>query len=400
MSESIRSSFQDLLPVLYEKMKSVCPGITDMELDEFRYACEGVHLADGWDSVKPDQVEEIENKINKVDFYEAIQLKPRKGDRIVMDESILNLTRMLCAGLVMETYPPEWIRSHFFFDIRGFYFLHRTTYFTPEIEAHLGSKPWRKFESRREMFDHEQAVGYQLFQKANAETDACFLDTVQRLAALKGLPVLIAIAGQTAAGKTEIVERLRQAFEHAGRKVTSIEMDNFLTDRDFREERGIDSRGKEALHYKLFEQALSDIYQGKPISIPRYDFVHATSSHDMEGNLRSGCSPIEIPPADVIFMEGNFPFLLPEIARMINIKVVYLTDDDIRMKRKWKRDMDYHKKYDLMYFLNRYFREQFIMAEQVYRPQMLTCDMVVDTSNAAIWLTPELQQVMGNELSN
>jgi len=93
-------------------------------------------------------------------------------------------------------------------------------------------------------------------------------------------------------------------------------------------------------------------------------------------------------------MEGNFPFLLPEIAYLIDIKVVYLTDDDIRLKRKWKRDMDYRKKYDLMYFLNRYFREQFIMAEEIYRPQMMLCDMVVDTTNAAIWLTPEILQVL------
>jgi hypothetical protein len=62
------------------------------------------------------------------------------------------------------------------------------------------------------------------------------------------------------------------------------------------------------------------------------------------------------------------------------------------LKRKWKRDMDYRKKYDLMYFLNRYFREQFIMAEEIYQPQMMLCDMVVHTTDAAIWLAPEFLQ--------
>ncbi len=400
MSVSSRSSLQDCLPALYEKMKSVCPGMADLELDEFHYACEGVHLADGWEAVKPDSMLEIERKVNNINFYEAVQLKPRIGGRIVMDENILNLTRMLCVGLVTEAYPPDWIKKHFYFDIRGFYFLHRTAYFTPEIEAHLAYKPWRKFESRRDLFDHVQSVGYKLFQQANAEVDECFLSTIQKLAALKGLPVIIAIAGQTAAGKTEIVERLREAFERTGRKVIGIEMDNFLTDRDFREEHGIDSRGKEALHYELFKQSLMDIYHGKAISIPRYDFVRATSSHDMQGNLRPGCTPIYVPAADVIFMEGNFPFLLPEIASMISLKVVYLTDDEIRLKRKWKRDMEYRKKYELMYFLNRYFREQYIMAEEVYRPQMKTCDMLVDTTNAEIWLTTDLQKVLGDGLSN
>ena len=53
--------------------------------------------------------------------------------------------------------------------------------------------------------------------------------------------------------------------------------------------------------------------------------------------------------------------------------------------------MDFRKKYELNYFLNRYFREQFLMAEQVYKPQMELCDLVVDTSQAEIWATPSVQ---------
>ena len=88
-------------------------------------------------------------------------------------------------------------------------------------------------------------------------------------------------------------------------------------------------------------------------------------------------------------MEGNFPFLLEEIAPLIGIKVVYLTGDEIRLKRKWRRDIDYRKKYDPNYFLNRFFRNQPLMAEKCYRPQMQICDLVVDTTGAAIWATPE-----------
>ncbi len=72
--------------------------------------------------------------------------------------------------------------------------------------------------------------------------------------------------------------------------------------------------------------------------------------------------PIEIEPADIIFIEGNFPFLIEEVLHLIGIKVVYLTDDPIRLKRKWKRDIDYRKKYEPNYFRNRYFKDQFIMA--------------------------------------
>ena len=141
-------------------------------------------------------------------------------------------------------------------------------------------------------------------------------------------------------------------------------------------------------------QSLEDICRGNKVAIPRYDFVEATSSHDLDGNLKPGRAPVEIEPADIIFVEGNFPFLLDEIAHLIGLKVVYLTDDEIRLKRKWKRDMDYRRKYEPIYFLNRYFREQFLMADECYLPQMQMCDMIVDTTGAALWVTPEIAKIL------
>jgi uridine kinase len=237
-------------------------------------------------------------------------------------------------------------------------------------------------------------VGYKAFREANAEVDALFIESVHKLIAALGSPVLLAIAGPTAAGKTEIVERLRVDFEGRGQKTTSIELDNFLTDRDYREEKGIFTQGKEALHFELFQQSLRDITAGKRIIIPRYDFVYATSSHDLSGKLKPDGVPIEVEPADIIFIEGNFPFLIEEVAPLIGIKVVYLTDDPVRLKRKWKRDIDYRKKYEPTYFRNRFFKDQFIMAEIAYRPQMEVCDILIDTTGAAMWVTPEIAQFL------
>jgi uridine kinase len=171
-------------------------------------------------------------------------------------------------------------------------------------------------------------------------------------------------------------------------------MDNFLTDRDQREEKGIYTLDREAIHFELFRQGLEALCRGRKITIPRYDFVYATSSHDLDGTLKPGGVPIEIDPADIILIEGNFPFLLEAVTHLIGIKVVYLTDDAIRMKRKWKRDLDYRKKYEPTYFRNRYFRGQFLMAQKCYRPQMQVCDLVVDTTGAAIWATPGIAEIL------
>ena len=58
------------------------------------------------------------------------------------------------------------------------------------------------------------------------------------------------------------------------------------------------------------------------------------------------------------------------------------------------KDIDYRKKYAPTYFRNRYFRGQFLMAQKCYRPQMQVCDLVVDTTGAAIWATPEIAGIL------
>ena len=397
MSASNTCSPDVFSEILYEKMKRINPGIEELELYEFRYALDNLYPENGgWASVELNKKEKIEKLINSGHFYTGIQLKPRVDGRIVLDGKIVRLTLVLFVGLVKGEYSEEWVGAHFYFDIRGFYFLHRTVYFTEQVLAHFGGKPFKSFEPRQKRFERYQGVGYRDFKEANAEVDQLFIESVKKLIAVQGTPILLAIAGPTAAGKTEIVARLRSSFEQAGSQVTSIELDNFLTDRDYREEKGIHTLGKEAIHFDLFKQSLEDICQGKKITIPRYDFVYATSSHNLDGNLKAGCVPIEIEPADIIFIEGNFPFLLKEVVHLIGIKVVYLTDDAIRLKRKWKRDIDYRKKYEPTYFRNRFFRDQFLMAQKAYLPQMQVCDMVVDTTGAAIWVTPEIAEILSS----
>jgi uridine kinase len=302
---------------------------------------------------------------------------------------LLSLTRMLLVGLVTGDYSPDWLREHFYFDIRGFFFLSRTVYITDAVRAHFNGSPYRQFEQRQQRFECSHEIGYKSFEAANAEIDQLFIQCVQKLIAAKGTPILLAIAGPTAAGKTEIVDRLRGTFEQAGQKTATVEMDHFLTDRDQREEKGIHSFGKKAIHFALFMHSLHALIQGQKTTTPCYNFIDATSSHDLNGHLKPGRLPVEIEPADIIFIEGNFPFLLDEVFPLIGIKVVYMTDDAVRLKRKWRRDIDYRKKYDPSYLRNRYFRDQFLMAQQCYLPQMQVCDILVDTSGAALWVTAD-----------
>lgn len=377
---------------LFEKMVPLNPAIQRLALYEFRYAIENIYPEAGWDSIELDREDEIERMIRQRDFYDSIEAKPREKDRIVLEQSITRLTRMLFVGLVRGAYSQEWVNKFFYFDLRGFYFLPRTVYFTEAALSHFGGKPFRSFEPRQKQFDDCQDIGYLDFQKANLKIDQALIEGIQKLIEVRGTPILITLAGPTAAGKTEITERLLDAFDRMGKRTTTIEMDNFLLDRDFRDKKPM---GKETTHFGMFKRSLLEILQGRKITIPRYDSLTATSSHDLEGNLRPGCFPLEVQPADIIFLEGNFPFQIEEITGLIGLKIVYLTDDPIRLKRKWKRDIDYRKSYDPAHFRNRFFKTQFQRAEDVYRPQIEKCDLVVDTTAAALWATPEMADILG-----
>ncbi len=133
---------------LFEKMKQINPGISELELYEFRYGLNDLVPEKGWGSVKLDSKEEIEMRLNSRDFYDSIQIKPKVGDRIVLDEQIIRLAQMLFVGLVTGEYELDWVKTHFYFDIRGFYFLHRTHYFTDKVLAHFGGKPFKQFRAK------------------------------------------------------------------------------------------------------------------------------------------------------------------------------------------------------------------------------------------------------------
>lgn len=380
---------------LFEKMKNVDPVIPSLEFYEFKYLLKNMDPGEtGWESITILSEEEILTLIDDDKFYYGVRVMPQKDGITVLDEKVKNLSNMLFIGLVSERYSTDWVKKYFYFDVRGFVFIPRTFYFTEPVLNHFGGKPYKTFEKKQKGFDTFQGIGYRDFMDANAEVDEEFTKSILKIIQKKRTPIVIGIAGPTAAGKTEIVERLKAIFNSQGKRITNIEMDNYFTDRELREKRGVHSMGKEALHFDLLIQTVKDISSGKKIFIPEYNYLTESSSHDEFGRLKPGHKAIEVEPADIIFIEGNFPFLFEEIIPYIGIKVVYLTDDPIRLKRKWKRDIDYLKKYEQVYFVNRYFRTQKPKANACYIPQLASCDIAVYTTGAELWVSEETKKVL------
>ncbi len=382
------SNLTSFAEALYPILVQVNPGIAKLEPYELRYCLDNLTPTQGWASVTPAPEGEIEAQLQDRQFFESIQLNPMRAGRIVLDTQVMGLTQMLLAGLAAGRYSLTWVNSQFYFDLRSFIFYPRTCYYSPAVFEHFGGTPYRKFTPRQTQFAGAFDIGYAEFKQANQEIDRAFIDTVKGLIDALGTPILMTLAGPTGAGKTEIVSRLSTEFQGQQHSFSSLEVDNFFKDRDFRDQHPL---GLQVMHFEIFRQAVADLRNGRSATIPRYNFYTAISSHDVDSQLRLGATPLTIPPADIIFLEGNFPFHIPEVAPLVGLKIVYLTDDPQRLKRKWKRDIDYRKKYDPVSFCNRYFRSQYLRAEEVYRPLMQVSDMIVDTTEATLWLTPELQ---------
>ena len=137
---------QDFSNKLYQRMQQINSGIADLELFEFRYALENLIPKEGWNSVQLQSVCEIEEKINTRKFYESIQLRPKIEGKLVFDAQLTQLTQVLFLGIVENVYSIDWVNKNFYFDLRAFYFFHRTNYFNEKIINHLGEHPYRSYD--------------------------------------------------------------------------------------------------------------------------------------------------------------------------------------------------------------------------------------------------------------
>jgi len=75
---------------------------------------------------------------------------------------------------------------------------------------------------------------------------------------------------------------------------------------------------------------LTDLRAMKPVDVPVYDFT----THQ-----RSPTQARRVHPADVVIVEGILVLHIPDLRRLLNMKVYVDTDDDVRLARRIQRDV-------------------------------------------------------------
>ena len=152
---------------------------------------------------------------------------------------------------------------------------------------------------------------------------------------MKNMIKLIGIAGGTGSGKTSVARELLANFNNTD--IVIIEQDSYY--KDF-SELPLDDRSKinfdhpNSIDYKLLKVHLEQLLNGEEVEIPIYDY----GSHIRKNETQ------KIGKHKIIILEGILALHDQDIRNMMDIKIYVDTDDDIRIIRRIKRDMNKRKR--------------------------------------------------------
>lgn len=165
-------------------------------------------------------------------------------------------------------------------------------------------------------------------------------------------PRFILISGPSSSGKTTFSMRLRIQLMVNGMKPVVISMDNYFVNREDtpRDENGDwDFEHLHALDLNLFRQDLSDLLDGKEISLPSFNFE--TGKREYRGNK------LQLQDDTICIIEGLHalnPELIPNIPRQATFKIFvsaltsvnldnhnWIPTADVRLIRRIVRDFRY-----------------------------------------------------------
>ena len=143
--------------------------------------------------------------------------------------------------------------------------------------------------------------------------------------------ILIGIAGGSGSGKTLVSNRI---YDDIGsEKVSIIQQDSYykeLSHLTFEERKKQNFDHPDAFDNKLLFDHLIQLLSGHDIELPLYDYKTHSRKKETE----------KISDKLIVVLEGILILHYPEIRNILDIKVYVYTDDDIRLIRRIKRDVN------------------------------------------------------------
>lgn len=144
-------------------------------------------------------------------------------------------------------------------------------------------------------------------------------------------PLVIGIAGGSGSGKTTIAESVVEAIGPGD--VTLIQHDAYYRDQsdvEVGERSKVNYDHPNSLETDLLVEHLQQLVAGETIDRPVYDFtVHNRSTET-----------VKVEPRPAIIIEGILVLYESALRDLMDLKVYVDTDADLRIARRWARDID------------------------------------------------------------
>lgn len=141
-------------------------------------------------------------------------------------------------------------------------------------------------------------------------------------------PYIIAIAGQSCAGKTELAKAVASAVNAALLSMDSYYRDLSLIPPSKRARVNFDS--PDALDHELLIEQVRRLSQGEAVQRPDYNFATHT---------RHPAGEHFVMPSDVLVVEGLFALYWQELRELAGTKIFVAASDEICFRRRKLRDV-------------------------------------------------------------
>ena len=144
-------------------------------------------------------------------------------------------------------------------------------------------------------------------------------------------PIVIAVAGGTASGKTTVAN---EVFDRVGAEhIAYIPHDAYYRDLSHlspSERAQVNFDHPNSLETELLIQHVRELRAGRAVEIPVYDFTTHTRRQDTR----------RVEPARVILVEGILVLVEPELRKLFDVKLYVDSDADVRFIRRLRRDIE------------------------------------------------------------
>lgn len=204
-------------------------------------------------------------------------------------------------------------------------------------------------------------------------------------------PVIIAVAGGSASGKSTVVEKIIARFEKDN--VTVIKHDDYYKDQSdmVMEERvKVNYDHPFSLDNDLMFKQILQLVEGHSITKPIYDFENHNRSKITE----------TVKPTEILILEGILILEDSRIRELCDIKLFVEADDDLRFIRRLTRDMETRGR-TMKSVINQYLNTVKPMHFAFVKPTKRYADIIIpndkDHNVAVDLISTKIKSIISNE---